>query len=102
MLGRGIQLNIEFDIRLNASTQHIPSESADVAFRDPVTHQPPYDTYDQAYPTFQPSNYSLTLYSGVLRYDFGFAKLTSISGYQTTNWTVQTLQSLDYAAALSG
>ncbi len=54
------------DIRLSASTQHIPSESADVAFRNPVTHQPTYGTYDQAYPTFQPSDYSLTMYSGVV------------------------------------
>jgi iron complex outermembrane recepter protein len=68
------------DVRLSASTQHIPSESADVAFRDPLTHQPTYGTYDQAYPTFQPSDYSLTLYSGVVNYDFSFAKLTSISG----------------------
>src|SRR6266478_630323 len=92
----------ELDVRLSASTQHIPSESADVAFRDPVTHQPTYGTYDQAYPTFQPSNYSLTLYSGVLSYDFGFAKLTSISGYQTNNGTSDTDESLVYQAALAG
>jgi iron complex outermembrane receptor protein len=90
------------EVRLSASTQHIPSESADVAFRDPVTHQPTYGTYDQAYPTFQPSNYSLTLYSGVVSYDFGFAKLTSISGYQTNNGTSDTDQSLVYQAALAG
>ena len=90
------------DVRLSASTQHIPSESADVAFRDPVTHQPTYGTYDQAYPTYQPSNYSLTLYSGVVSYDFGFAKLTSISGYQTNNGTSDTDQSLVYQAALAG
>jgi iron complex outermembrane recepter protein len=90
----------ELDIRLNASTQHIPSESADVAFRNPVTHQPTYGTYDQAYPTFQPSDYSLTLYSGEVSYDFPFAKLTSISGYQINNGTSNSDQSLTYQAAL--
>jgi len=90
------------DIRLSASTQHIPSESADVAFRNPVTHQPTYGTYDQAYPTFQPSDYSLTMYSGVVSYDFSFAKLTSISGYQINNGTSNTDESLVYQAALAG
>ena len=90
----------ELDIRLNASTQHIPSESADVAFRNPVTRQPTYGTYDQAYPTFQPSDYSLTMYSGEVSYDFPFAKLTSISGYQINNGTSNSDQSLTYQAAL--
>src|SRR5579859_761225 len=92
----------ELDIRLNASTQHIPSESADVAFRNPATHQPVYGTYDQAYPTFQPSDYSLTLYSGEVSYDFPFAKLTSISGYQVNNGTSNTDQSLIYQTVLTG
>ena len=52
----------DLEVLLRASTQHIPSESADVAFRNPTTHQPTYGAYDQAFPTFQPSNYSLTLY----------------------------------------
>jgi iron complex outermembrane receptor protein len=89
------------DIRLTASTQHIPSESADVGFRDPVTRQPTYGTYDQAYPTFQPSNYSLTLYSATVSYDMPWAALTSISGYQVNNGTSYTDQSLIYDAALA-
>jgi iron complex outermembrane receptor protein len=89
-----------FEIRLNASTQHIPSESANVAFRDPVTRQPTYGTYDQAFPTFQPSDYSLTLYSATLSYDMPWAKLTSISGYQVNNGTSNTDDSLIYDAAL--
>jgi outer membrane receptor protein involved in Fe transport len=88
------------DIRLDASTQHIPSESADVAFRDPKTHQPTYGTYDQAYPTFQPSDYSLTLYSATVDYTTPFAKLSSISGYQVNNGTSSTDDSLIYDAAL--
>jgi iron complex outermembrane receptor protein len=95
-----LQPTDELDIRLTASTQHIPSESADVAFRDPVTRRPTYGTYDQAYPTFQPSNYSLTLYSATIGYDMPWAKLTSISGYQINNGTSSTDDSLIYDAAL--
>ena len=92
----------DLDIRLNASTQHIPSESADVAFRDPVTRQPVYGTYDQAYPTFQPSDYSLTLYSGTIDYTTPWAKFSSITGYQINNGTSYTDDSLIYDAALRG
>jgi iron complex outermembrane recepter protein len=90
----------DLDVRLNASTQHIPSESADVAFRDPATHQPTYGTYDQAYPTFQPSDYSLTLYSATVDYTTPWAKLSSITGYQVNNGTSSTDDSLIYDAAL--
>jgi iron complex outermembrane recepter protein len=89
-------------IRLNASTQHIPSESANVAFRNPFTRQPTYGTYDQAYPTFQPSNYSLTLYSGTIDYSTPWAKLSSITGYQINNGTSYTDNSLVYDAAFGG
>ena len=88
------------DIRLNASTQHIPSESADVAFRDPQTHEPTYGTYAQAYPTFQPSDYSLTLYSATVDYTTPLAKFSSITGYQVNNGTSHTDDSLIYDAAL--
>jgi iron complex outermembrane recepter protein len=77
-----LQPTDELDIRLTALTQHNPGESEDVAFRNPLTHQPTLGTYDQAYPTFQPSEYALTLYSGVVNYDLPWAKVTSISGYQ--------------------
>ncbi len=90
----------DLDITLRASTQHIPSESADVGFRDPNTHQPTYGTYDQAYPTFQPSNYSLTLYSAAINYDTPWAKFSSITGLQVNNGTSYTDNSLTYDAAL--
>jgi len=44
----------------------------------------------------------LTLYSGVLSYDFWVCQLTSISGYQINNGTSDTDQSLVYRAALAG
>jgi len=90
----------ELDITLRASTQHIPSESADVAFRNPSTRQPTYGTYDQAFPTFQPSDYSLTLYSAAINYDTPWAKLSSITGLQVNNGTSYTDDSLVYDAAL--
>jgi iron complex outermembrane recepter protein len=92
----------DLDITLRASTQHIPSESADVAFRNATTHQPTYGTYDQAYPSFQPSNYSLTLFSAAINYDTPWAKLSSITGLQTNNGTSFTDNSLTYNAALGG
>ena len=91
----------DLDIQLRASTQHIPSESADVGFRDPKTHEPIYGTYEQAYPTFQPSDYSLTLYSAAINYNTPWAKLSSITGLQTNNGTSYTDQSLTYDAALA-
>lgn len=96
-----LQPTDQLDITLRASTQHIPSESANVGFRDPVTHEPTYGTYDQAYPTYQPSDYSLTLYSAAINYDTSFAKFTSITGLQTNNGTSYTDVSLTYDAALA-
>ena len=90
-----------FEITLRASTQHIPGESGNVAFRDHATRAPIYGTYDQDFPTFQPSNYSLTLYSATVSYDMPWAKLSSITGLQTNNGTSHTDDSLVYDAALA-
>jgi iron complex outermembrane recepter protein len=95
-----VQPTDDLDVQLRASTQHIPSESADVGFRDPKTHQPTYGTYDQAYPTFQPSDYSLTLYSAAINYNTPWAKFSSITGLQTNNGTSNTDNSYTYDAAL--
>ena len=96
-----LQPTDDLDIQLRASTQHIPSESADVGFRDPKTHEPTYGTYEQAYPTFQPSDYSLTLYSAAINYNTPWAKFSSITGLQTNNGTSYTDNSLTYDAALA-
>ncbi len=96
-----LQPNEALDIRLSAFTQRIPSESADIGFRSPTTHQPTLGTYDQAYPTFQPSDYRLTLYSGVVSYDMPWAKITSISGLQTNEGVSQTDESYVYDPALA-
>jgi iron complex outermembrane receptor protein len=96
-----LQPTDEMDIRLSASTQHLPGESADIAFRSPVTHQPTLGTYDQEFPSFQPSENAFTLYSGVVNYDFSWAKLTSISGYQINNITSNTDDSTVYGSLLA-
>src|ERR1700744_3467790 len=96
-----LQPTDDLDIQLRASTQHIPSESADVGFRDPKTHQPTYGTYDQASPTFQPSDYSLTRYSAAINYNTPWARFSSITGLQTNNGTSYTDNSLTYDAALA-
>jgi len=96
-----LQPTDELDIRLTALTQHIPGESEDVAFRNPMTHQPTLGTYAQAYPTFQPSKYGLTLYSGVVNYDLPWAKFTSISGLQTNTGSSQSDGSYIYDPALA-
>jgi iron complex outermembrane receptor protein len=95
-----LQPSDQLEIQLRASTQHIPSESANVAFRNPVSRQPTYGVYDQAYPTFQPSDYSLTLYSATVSYDMPWAKISSITGLQVNNGTSYTDNSLIYDAAL--
>ncbi|HEY0745807.1 MAG TPA: TonB-dependent receptor [Steroidobacteraceae bacterium] len=95
-----MQPSDQLEIQLRASTQHIPSESANIGFRDPATRQPIYGVYDQAFPTFQPSDYSLTLYSATINYDTPWAKISSITGYQVNNGTSYTDWSAVYDAAL--
>ena len=76
------QVNSDVDVRLSAFTQHIDGDGADVSFRDFATHQPVEGSYDQSYTLAQPSSSTLTLYSGVIDWNFNWAKLTSITGYQ--------------------
>jgi outer membrane receptor protein involved in Fe transport len=95
-----MQPNDELEIQVRASTQHIPSESENIGFRDPVTRKPIYGVYDQAFPTFQPSDYSLTLYSATISYDMPWTKISSITGYQVNNGTSFTDWSAVYDAAL--
>jgi outer membrane receptor protein involved in Fe transport len=72
----------DINVRLSAFTDKINGSGADVVFRDFYTHQPVEGTYDQSYPLEQPSESSLDLYSAVLNWDFHWAKLTSVTGYQ--------------------
>ncbi len=76
------QITPDLSIRLSAFSQNITGNGADVALRDPVTHKAVAGPYDQSFALAQPSYNSLTLYSGVVDWDFHWAKLTSVTGYQ--------------------
>lgn len=76
------QVTPDIDVRFSAFTQNIAGFGADVGFYNFVTHQPVVGPYDQSYVLPQPSDSSLSLYSGVVDWDFHWAKLTSITGYQ--------------------
>jgi len=76
------QVTPDIDVKLSAFTQNIIGTGADASFRNFVTHQPVEGPYDQSNALVQPSDNSLTLYSGVVNWDFHWAKLTSITGYQ--------------------
>jgi outer membrane receptor protein involved in Fe transport len=89
------------DVRLTAYNQSIPAEGADAAFRNFGNHAPTYGTYDQAFPTAQPSTSAVTLYDGTINWTTPYAKLTSITAYQTDDGRSNTDESLVYDAALA-
>lgn len=72
----------DFDIRLSAYSENIIGDGADVALRDPITHQQVIGAYNQSYALAQPSQSDVQLYSAAIDYDFHWAKLTSVTGYQ--------------------
>jgi outer membrane receptor protein involved in Fe transport len=76
------QITPDIDVRLSAFTQNIQGNGADVSFRDFVTHLPVAGPYDQSYVLNQPSDNSVSLYSGVANWNLDWAKLTSITSYQ--------------------
>jgi iron complex outermembrane receptor protein len=78
------QATPDVSIRLNGFAQRTRSNGISVAFRDPITHQPTQGVYDQSYSSPQPSQAELYVGSGLIDWDFGGAKLSSISAYQDT------------------
>jgi iron complex outermembrane receptor protein len=72
----------DINIRLTAFDDKANGSGADVVFRNFFTHKPTEGTYDQSFPLAQPSENSLELYSAELNWDFHWAKLTSVTGYQ--------------------
>lgn len=84
------QLTPDLDVRLSAFSQRVNGDGADVSFRDPVTHEPTEGAYNQTYALAQPSYSSLNVYSGVVDWDFHWAKLTSISAYQQNDGRYET------------
>ena len=76
------QITPDIDIKLSAFSQNIEGSGADASFRNFVTHQPVEGPYDQSNALEQPSDNSLSMYSGVVNWDFHWAKITSVTGYQ--------------------
>ena len=76
------QVTPDFDIKLSAFSQSIAANGANVAFYSPATHKPVAGPYDQSFALAQPAKNTLSLYTATLDYDFHWAKLTSITGYQ--------------------
>ncbi|WP_034158405.1 TonB-dependent receptor [Sphingomonas sp. ERG5] len=90
----------DLTIRLNAFGQRITSNGLAVSMRDPVTHHPTQGPYDQSYQLEQPSRSSLGLFSGVVDWDWHWAKLTSVTAYQYNSGRTEGDFSVPYSAIL--
>ncbi|MBU6442991.1 MAG: TonB-dependent receptor [Alphaproteobacteria bacterium] len=84
------QLTPDLDVRLGLFSQNIAANGLNVGMYDINTHQPVAGGYNQSFALRQPSDNSVTLYSGVLNWDLHWAKLTSITGYQINHGTYDT------------
>jgi iron complex outermembrane receptor protein len=91
------QATPDVSVRLNGFAQRTKSNGVAVAFRDPVTHQPTQGLYDQSYASPQPSTAELYVGSGLIDWNFGPAKLSSITAYQDT----RIRNTADFAVAYS-
>ncbi|MGY2737194.1 TonB-dependent receptor [Sphingomonas sp. UYP23] len=89
------------DIRLEGFWQRVPSQGTASAFLDPVSGKPLQGKYDQSYPLAQPAVSSLALGSAVVDLQLSFAKLSSITSYQSIYGRSDTDQSLVYQAVLA-
>jgi len=76
------QINPDLDVKLSAFTQKIVANGADAAFFDPYSQRAVGGDYSQYFRFGQPAENALDLYSAVINYDFHWAKLTSVTGYQ--------------------
>jgi outer membrane receptor protein involved in Fe transport len=77
------QLNSDVSVRLSVFSQNITGDGANVAFFNPTTHQATAGSYDQSYALAQPSYNSVNVYSATVDWNLHWAKLTSITAYQT-------------------
>lgn len=84
------------DIRISGFWQRVPSQGTDSAFLSPTTGQAVAGKYNQSYPLLQPAVSSLALGSAVAELQLPFAKLSSITSYQSSYGRSDTDQSLVY------
>ena len=86
------------DIRITGLYQRVPSDGLNNVFLD-RNGKPVDGKYQQSYPLAQPAVTSLALISGVVDYQLPFAKLSSITSYQSDYGRNDTDQSLVYDPA---
>jgi iron complex outermembrane receptor protein len=71
-----------FSVRFSALEQKIDRNGASSVDRDPQTHQPVAGRYDQSPLVDEPFTNHLNLYSGLMKWNMGWAELTSASSWQ--------------------
>jgi iron complex outermembrane receptor protein len=92
-----LQATPDVTFRVNGFAQRTRSNGVAVAFRDPTTHLATGGRYDQSYASAQPSQAELYVGSGIIDWNFHWAKLTSVTAYQDTR--IQSAR--DFAVAYS-
>ncbi len=94
------QITPKLDVRINAFDQHVRVDGLNLVERDNVSHQPTTGIYDQNFPTEQNAFNEIRLISADINYDFGFAKLSSITSAQQSDIKSTADISLLYGAVL--
>ena len=77
------EITPDLTVKISGFGQRISVNGSDVSFRDPVTHQPTQGPYDQSYEFGQPGNNKLAVGSGTVDWNLHWAKLTSVTAYQS-------------------
>jgi iron complex outermembrane recepter protein len=70
------------EVRLSAFSQKMNSDGLNVGFYNIANSQPVAGAYQQSYALPQPSYNDVDVFSGSVSYDFGPAKLVSVTAYQ--------------------
>jgi iron complex outermembrane recepter protein len=96
-----VEATSDLTIKLTGYGEQIKSNGLDVAFRNPVTHQPTEGPYDQSYANRQPSETDLYLESLTVDWNLQWAKLTSVTGYQEDKYQATADYAVAYSAILS-
>ncbi|SAL54471.1 TonB-dependent receptor [Caballeronia udeis] len=73
----------DLTIRLTATTQQIKSDGSSLVDYNFTTRQPIFGDLTQSRQANEPYSQLIELYSANIEYDFGWARLNSISAYQT-------------------
>jgi iron complex outermembrane receptor protein len=78
------EVSPDLDIQLNGFALRSKSDGYAVSMRYPLTHAPIGGDYEQAFASAQPSDADLYLGSAVVSWNLNWARLTSVTAYQTT------------------